>query len=99
MAVEDATVFGKALGMIELPIYLEPHDGKEGELESLYWKEYVPGIRIQEGIQLTALLKKRDALRQAKGYPGAVLTWLKSHQRLMDTLSKQGKRWPIIVCQ
>ena len=85
--------------MIELHIYLEPHDGKEGELESLYWKEYVPGIRIQEGFQRTALLKKRDALRDTKGYPGAVLTQLKSHERLVETLSKQGKRRPINVCQ
>jgi len=50
--------------MIELHIFLEPHDGKEGELESLYWKEYVPGIKIQEGFQRTTLLKKRDALRE-----------------------------------
>ena len=85
--------------MIELPIYLEPHDGKEGELESLYRKEYVPGISIQEGFQRTALLKKCDALRQAKMYPEAVLTQLKSHERLMDSLSKRGKRRPIIACQ
>ena len=49
--------------MIELHIFLEPHDGKERELESLYWGEYVPGITIQEGFQRTTLLKKRDALR------------------------------------
>ena len=28
--------------MIELHIYLEPFDGKEKALESLYLKEYVP---------------------------------------------------------
>ncbi|UCF92300.1 MAG: antibiotic biosynthesis monooxygenase [Desulfobacterales bacterium] len=50
--------------MIELHIYLEPHDGKAHELESLYWKAYVPGIQIQEGFQRTVLLKKRDALRE-----------------------------------
>ncbi len=49
--------------MIELHIYLEPHDGKEREFESLYWREYVPGIKIQEGFKRTTLLKKRDALR------------------------------------
>ncbi len=49
--------------MIELHIYLEPHDGKESDLESLYWNEYVPGITIQEGFQRSTLLKKRDALR------------------------------------
>ena len=49
--------------MIELHIYLEPHDGKESDLESLYWSEYVPGIKIQEGFQRSTLLKKRDALR------------------------------------
>ena len=50
--------------MIELHIYLEPFDGKEKALESLYLKEYVPGIRIQEGFRRTTLLKKRDALRE-----------------------------------
>ena len=50
--------------MIELHIYLEPHDGKGTELESLYWKEYVPGIGIQQGFQRTTLLKNRDALRE-----------------------------------
>ena len=50
--------------MIELHIYLEPHDGKEGELESLYWKEYVSGIKNQQGFQRTTLLKRRDALRE-----------------------------------
>jgi heme-degrading monooxygenase HmoA len=49
--------------MIELHIYLEPHDGKESDLESLYWSGYVPGIKIQEGFQRSTLLKKRDALR------------------------------------
>ena len=49
--------------MIELHIYLEPHDGKESDLESLYWHEYVPGIKVQEGFQRSTLLKKRDALR------------------------------------
>lgn len=50
--------------MIELHIYIEPHDGKEQELESLYLKEYVPGIKIQEGFLRTTLLKNRDALRE-----------------------------------
>lgn len=50
--------------MIELHIYLEPYEGQERELESLYWKEYVQGIKIQEGFQRTTLLKKRDALRE-----------------------------------
>ena len=50
--------------MIELHIYLEPCDGKETELESLYRREYVPGIKIQAGFQRTTLLKKRDALRE-----------------------------------
>ena len=49
--------------MIELHIYLEPHDGKESDLEALYWHEYVPGIKVQEGFQRSTLLKKRDALR------------------------------------
>ena len=50
--------------MIELHIYLEPHEGKEKDLESLYHKEYVPGIRIQQGFNRTTLLKRRDALRE-----------------------------------
>ena len=49
--------------MIELHIYLESHDGKESDLESLYWNEYVPGIKVQEGFQRSTLLKKQDALR------------------------------------
>jgi len=50
--------------MIELHIYLEPHDGREKELETLYFNEYVAGIKIQEGFQRTTLLKNRDALRE-----------------------------------
>jgi len=50
--------------MIELHIYLESHDGKEKELEELYLREYVSGIKIQEGFRRTTLLKKRDALRE-----------------------------------
>jgi heme-degrading monooxygenase HmoA len=50
--------------MIELHIYLEPHDGREKDLETLYFNEYVPGIKIQEGFQRTTLLKNRDALRK-----------------------------------
>ena len=50
--------------IIELHIYLSPHDGREKDLETLYWNEYVPGIKIQKGFQRTTLLKKRDALRE-----------------------------------
>ena len=50
--------------MIELHIYLESHDGKEKDLEDLYLREYVTGIKIQEGFRRTTLLKKRDALRE-----------------------------------
>jgi heme-degrading monooxygenase HmoA len=50
--------------MIELHIYLEPFEGREEELESLYTDRYVPGIRIQDGFQRSALLKSRDALRE-----------------------------------
>ena len=50
--------------MIELHIYLEPFAGKEKELESLYWNEYVPGITTQQGFQRTTLLKNRDSLRE-----------------------------------
>ncbi len=50
--------------MIELHIYMEPFEGKEKELESLYWSDYVPGINVQEGFQRTTLLKKSDALRE-----------------------------------
>jgi heme-degrading monooxygenase HmoA len=49
---------------MELHIYLEPHAGKENELEALYRDAYVPGIKIQEGFQRTVLLKKSDALRE-----------------------------------
>ncbi|UCG06031.1 MAG: hypothetical protein JSV83_19280 [Desulfobacterales bacterium] len=50
--------------MIELHIFLEPHDGREKELETLYFNEYVAGIKIQAGFQRTTLLKNRDALRE-----------------------------------
>lgn len=50
--------------MIELHIYLEPLAGKEKELESLYWSEYVPGISIQKGFKRTTLLKNPNALRE-----------------------------------
>lgn len=50
--------------MIELHIYLEPFEGKEKALESLYLGKYVPGIEIQQGFLRTTLLKKRDALRE-----------------------------------
>ena len=50
--------------MIEMHIYLEPTAGKEADLEALYWREYVPGISIQEGFRRTLFLKRRDALRE-----------------------------------
>ncbi len=50
--------------MIELHIYLEPHDGKEKELENVYLTEFAVGIKIQQGFRRTTLLKKRDALRE-----------------------------------
>jgi len=50
--------------MIELHIYVEPLPGKERELETLYWDEYVPAISIQEGFVRTTLLKYRDAVRR-----------------------------------
>lgn len=50
--------------MIELHIYLEPHEGREKELEALYWHEYVPGISIQDGFKRTTLIKRRNALRE-----------------------------------
>jgi heme-degrading monooxygenase HmoA len=50
--------------MIELHICLEPYEGKEIEVERLYWKEYVPAIHIQQGFKRTTLIKKRDALRE-----------------------------------
>ena len=49
--------------MIELHIYLEPHDGKEAELETVYREEFAPAIQGQDGFQRTVLVKKRDALR------------------------------------
>jgi heme-degrading monooxygenase HmoA len=84
--------------MIELHILLEPHDGREGELESLYWKEYVPGIKIQEGFQRTTLLKKRDALRQYQIH----ITFDSEELRLKWVESKEHTEvWPKVValCQ
>jgi len=84
--------------MIELHILLESHDGKEGELESLYWKEYVPGIIIQEGFQRTTLLKKRDALREYQIH----ITFDSEELRLKWVESKEHTEvWPKVValCQ
>jgi heme-degrading monooxygenase HmoA len=84
--------------MIELHIYLEPHEGKECELESVYWKEYVPGIKIQEGFRCTTLLKKRDALREYQ----INITFDSEELRLKWVDSKEhAEVWPKVValCQ
>ena len=84
--------------MIELHIHLEPHDGKENELESLYRNEYVPGIKIQEGFQRTTLLKKRDALREYR----IVITFDSEELRLKWVDSREHtETWPKVValCQ
>lgn len=84
--------------MIELHIHLEPHDGKENELESLYRNEYVPGIKIQEGFQRTTLLKKRDALREYL----IIITFDSEELRLRWVDSKEHTEvWPKVValCQ
>jgi heme-degrading monooxygenase HmoA len=84
--------------MIELHIYLEPFDGKEKALESLYRGEYVPAIKIQEGFQRTALLKKRDALREYQ----IDITFDTEDLRLKWVASKEHQAtWPKItaLCQ
>jgi heme-degrading monooxygenase HmoA len=84
--------------MIELHIYLEPHDGKERELETLYLQEYVPGIKIQEGFQRTTLLKNRDSLREYQ----INITFDSEELRLNWVASKEHtKVWPKVValCQ
>ena len=84
--------------MIELHIYLEPYVGKETELESLYWKEYVPGIQIQGGFQRTTLLKKQDALREYQ----INITFKSEALRLDWVNSKEHSEiWPKVVtlCQ
>jgi heme-degrading monooxygenase HmoA len=80
--------------MIELHIYLEPFEGKEKALESLYLKDYVPGIEIQEGFLRTTLLKKRDALREyqidiAFDTEDLRLKWVKSkeHQAIWPKMA------------
>jgi len=50
--------------MIELHIHLEPHAGREAELERAYWQYYVPAVSVQEGFRRTVLLKRRDAVRE-----------------------------------
>ena len=84
--------------MIELHIYLEPQDGEESELESLYRNEYVPGIKIQKGFQRTTLLKKRDALREYQ----INITFDSEELRLRWVDSKEHTEvWPKVValCQ
>jgi hypothetical protein len=80
--------------MIELHIYLEPFDGKEKELESLFRSEFVPAIRIQEGFQRVTLIKKRDALREyqinlAFGTEALRLKWVdsKEHQEVWPKIA------------
>lgn len=84
--------------MIELHIYLEPYGGKELELESLYRKEYVPGIQTQKGFQRTTLLKKRDSLREYQ----IDITFDSEELRLKWAASKEHtKIWPKMasLCQ
>lgn len=50
--------------MIELRIYLEPHAGKEQELEQIFRSQFVPAISKRPGFVRVALLKKRDAVRE-----------------------------------
>lgn len=80
--------------MIELHIYLEPFDGKESELESLYWRDYVPGISIQKGFQRTTLIKKRDALREYQ----IIITFNSEELRLKWVDSREHHEvWPNIA--
>jgi len=84
--------------MIELHIYLEPHEGREAELESLYQEEYLPGIRIQAGFRRTTLLKKRDALREYQ----IDITFDSEELRLRWVASPEHTRvWPKVaaLCQ
>ena len=80
--------------MIELHIYLEPKEGKEGKLESLYWNDYVPGIKIQEGFQRTTMIKKRDALREYQ----INITFDTEELRLKWVVSKEHQvTWPKVI--
>ena len=84
--------------MIELHIYMEPHAGKESELEDQYRKEYVPGIKIQQGFRRTTLLKSRDALRKYQ----INITFDSEELRLKWVASKEHtKIWPKMaaLCQ
>jgi heme-degrading monooxygenase HmoA len=84
--------------MIELHIFLEPFAGKEKDLEAIYWKEYVPGIKIQKGFQRTTLLKKRDALREYQ----INITFDSEDLRLQWVASKEHTTvWPKVaaLCQ
>ena len=50
--------------MIELHIYLEPHAGKEAELEQLFLTRFRPAISQRPGFVRVAMLKRRDAVRE-----------------------------------
>ena len=50
--------------MIALQIYMEPHAGKEEELEKAFDNVFVPAISVQKGFIRVILLKSRDALRE-----------------------------------
>jgi heme-degrading monooxygenase HmoA len=47
--------------MTELHVCLESQEGRGPELESAYWRVFVPAISRREGFRRVALLKKRDA--------------------------------------
>lgn len=84
--------------MIELHIYLEPHDGKEKDLEDIYVQEFATGIKIQKGFRRTTLLKKRDAVREYQinfefDSEGLRVDWVNSREHM--------EVWPKItaLCQ
>jgi heme-degrading monooxygenase HmoA len=80
--------------MIELHINLEPFQGKEQELESLYWGEFAPKISIQEGFQRSTLIKRCDALREYQ----IAITFDTEDLRLKWVDSKEHQEvWPKIA--
>jgi heme-degrading monooxygenase HmoA len=91
-------IVAKENGMIELHIYMEPHAGRESELEDVYRQEYVPGIKNQQGFRRTTLLKSRDALRSYQ----INITFDSEELRLKWVASKEHtKIWPKLaaLCQ
>jgi hypothetical protein len=80
--------------MIELHIFPEPHDGKESELEPLYCKKYVPGIKIQEGFNGRLCSKNTTPCKSIKSISILTVRSCGSIGLTPRNTQKFGPKWP-----